>query len=106
MADQPLFQGYMGTSIDRPLTGKPYAYNQVRDDLAEIADFCDMDFACAMNHFGTHSLRSGIATKAAEALVPERLFQQHGGWKSKQAMYAYVKESAPNKLSVSAALGY
>ena len=69
-ADQPLFQGYMGTSIDKPLSGKPCAYNQVRDDLlAEIADLCEMDFACAMKHFGTHSLRSGGATKAAEALV-------------------------------------
>ena len=61
----------------------PY-YNQVRDDLAEILDVCDMDFACSMKHFGTHSLRSGGATQAAEALVPERLFHQHGDWQSKQ----------------------
>jgi hypothetical protein len=40
-----------------------------------------------------HSLRSGGATAAASAGVDERLFKNHGRWKSDSAKDGYVKES-------------
>ena len=54
---------------------------------------------------GTHSLRSGGATAAANAGVPDRLFLRHGRWSSVSAKDGYVKDSLASRLSVSKALG-
>ena len=35
--------------------------------------------------FSMHSLRAGIATAAANAVVSDRLFEHHGCWKSESA---------------------
>ena len=51
------------------------------------------------------SLRSGGASQAAKAGVPDRLFKRHGRWKSENAKDGYVKERVPNLLSVSQSLG-
>ena len=51
----------------------------------------------------THSLRSGGATAAANAGIPDRLFKRHGRWSSDSARVGYVKDSS--RLSVSKALG-
>ena len=53
--------------------------------------------------YGLHSLRSGGASTAAAAGVPDRLIQQQGGWRS-DAMKAYIQESLPNLLQVSQVL--
>jgi len=50
--------------------------------------------------FGVHSLRSGGASAAAALGVPARLFQRHGGWRSKKAMNNYVEESLDSLLLV------
>jgi len=55
--------------------------------------------------FGTHSLRSGGATAAAKFGVPDRLFKQHGRWKSENAKDGYVESSLKELLSVSKNLG-
>ncbi|XP_072040161.1 integrase/recombinase xerD homolog [Amphiura filiformis] len=55
--------------------------------------------------FGVHSLRSGGATEAANAGVPERLFKRHSRWRSDSAKDGYVKESLSKLLSVSQSLG-
>ena len=39
---------------------------------------------------GTHSLRSGGASAAANAGVPDRLFKRHGRWLSDSAKDGYV----------------
>ena len=52
-----------------------------------------------------HSLRAGGATAAAEAGVPDRLFQRHGRWRSEKAKDGYVKDSLEKRLSVSKKLG-
>ena len=39
---------------------------------------------------GRHSLRSGGATAAANAGVPNRLFKRHGHWASELAKDGYV----------------
>ena len=41
---------------------------------------------------GLHSLRSGVATEAANSGVCDRLFKKHGRWKSECAKDRYVKE--------------
>ena len=54
---------------------------------------------------GTHSLRSGGATAAANAGIPDRLFKRHGRWSFDSAKDDYVKDSLSSRLSVSKALG-
>jgi len=54
---------------------------------------------------GTHSLRSGGATVAANAGVPDPLFKRHGRWASESAKDGYVQDYLSVRLSVSKALG-
>ena len=54
--------------------------------------------------FGLHSLRSGGASAAANAGVPDRLFKRHGRWRSESAKDGYVKDSISSLLSVSQSL--
>ena len=55
--------------------------------------------------FGVYSLRSGGATAAANAGVPDRLFKRHSHWRSESAKDGYVKDSVSSLLSVSRRLG-
>ena len=55
--------------------------------------------------FGLHSLRSGGASAAANAGVPDRLFKRHGRWRSENAKDGYVKDSMESRLSVSRDIG-
>ena len=55
--------------------------------------------------FGLHSLWAGGATAAANAGVPDRLFKQHGRWKSESAKDGYIKDSMEKRLKVSKPLG-
>ena len=54
--------------------------------------------------FGLHSLRSGGATAAAQAGIPDRLFKRHGRWRSESAKDGYVKDSLSALMSVSESL--
>ena len=42
--------------------------------------------------FGMHSLRSGGASAAANAGLPDRLFKRHGRWLSETAKDGYIKD--------------
>ena len=42
--------------------------------------------------FSRHSLRSGGASAAANTRVKDRLFKQHGKWKSKSVKEGYVED--------------
>ena len=42
--------------------------------------------------FSLHSLRSGGATAAANAGVPDRCFKRHGCWRSESAKDGYVRD--------------
>ena len=57
-----------------------------------------------LSPFDTHSLRAGGASAAANAGVPDGLFQRHGRWKSISAD-GYVGEILISRLSVSKKLG-
>ena len=50
--------------------------------------------------YGTHSMRSGGASVAANAGVPDRLFKRHGRWSSDKAKAVYVKDNVERLLSV------
>ena len=50
-------------------------------------------------------MRSGGATAAANANVPDRIFKRHGRWKSENAKDGYVKDSLENRLEVSRKFG-
>jgi len=63
------------------------------------------DIVPDISAIGTHSLRSGGATAAANAGVPDRLFKRHGNWASESAKDGYVQDSLSSRLSVSKALG-
>ena len=54
--------------------------------------------------FGLHSLRSGGASAAANAGVPDRLFKRHGRWRSESAKDGYIKDSMSALMSVSESL--
>ena len=53
---------------------------------------------------GTHSIRSGGASPAANAGISDCLFKRHGRWLSDNAKDGYVKDSLSARLSVSKAL--
>ena len=55
--------------------------------------------------FSPHSLRSGGATAAAGAGIPDRIFKRHGRWKSENAKDGYVKDTLEKRLSVTKNLG-
>jgi hypothetical protein len=87
--------------------GRQLSYPQARYHvLAQVAVQLGISHKEASSQFGLHSLRSGGATQCALKGVEERLFQAHGGWRSKEAMHAYIKESLEHRLAPSAALGY
>lgn len=83
------------------LADKPLSYTSMREiflrALSEVGE--------EPRKFGLHSLRSGGATAAANADIPDRLFKAHGRWRSETAKDGYVKDNINNFLSVSKNLG-
>ena len=79
----------------------PIPYTSVRPYVLEYAKSVGLNEKL----FGTHSLRRGGATSAANNGINDRLFQKHGRWKSVSAKNDYVDEDLHNVLSVSRSLG-
>jgi integrase len=84
------FGKYLATK-DVPLT-----YSNVRDLVKTKAVFLGLDPSL----FGTHSLRAGGSTVAANSGISDRLFQRHGHWATASAKDGYVKDSLDARLSV------
>ena len=80
---------------------KGLSYSRLRELVLEAFK----DIVPDISAIGTHSLRSGGATAAANAGVPDRLFKRHGRWASESAKDGYVQDSLSSRLSVSKALG-
>ena len=80
---------------------KPLSYSTIRDHFK--ASF--KDIVPDISRFGTHSLRAGGASAAANAGVNDRLFQRHGRWKTVSAMNGYVDDNLESRLTVSKMLG-
>ena len=53
---------------------------------------------------GTHSMRSGGATAAANSRVPDRLWKKHGRWKSEWVKDHYAREKLKERLRPSQAV--
>ena len=62
------------------------------------------DIVPDISAIGKHNLRSGEATAAANAGLPDRLFKLHGCWASESVKDGYVQDSSSARLSVSKAL--
>lgn len=79
---------------------KPLSYTRARESiigrLQEFMNGADISL---------HSFRSGGATKAANARVPDRHWKRHGRWKSESAKDGYAEDSLESRLLVSRALG-
>ena len=58
-----------------------------------------------VGEYSLHSLRSGGATTAGEAGIPDRVFKRHGRWKSDKAKDGYVQDSLEKHLTVLQSLG-
>ena len=80
---------------------EPIKYTRAREIILEAFKGVGLDVKC----FGTHSLRSGGATSAANNLVCDRLFKKHGRWRSEKAKDGYVSENIEQLLSVTLKLG-
>ena len=87
----PLFRATPKCPFDA-LSGKSFEYAQLREELVSgIADLLDMDMASAKKQFGTHSLRRGGATKAAERRARSQA-SVPAGWRSNKSMDCLIKE--------------
>ena len=93
---RPVFADAYGTGF--LLT--PLPYHRARELM--LAKFTVIGLAAS--HFGTHSLRAGGATLAANLGVDDKLWMEHGGWRSQSAALGYVRTSVAAKLSVTTAM--
>lgn len=101
-ADKLLFRGLSPTKQGyrlRPSGG--LSYTRVRELVLEKVKEIGLD----PKQFGLHSLRSGGASAAANAGVPDRWFKRHGRWVSENAKDGYVKDKLEDRLSVTRSLG-
>ena len=80
---------------------KPLSYTRAREIILEALKDVGED----PKKYGTHSLRSGGASSAANAGIPDRMFKRHGRWKSEKAKDGYIKDNLTSLLSVSRSLG-
>ena len=63
------------------------SYTRVRELVLQKLAALGLD----PKQFGLHSLRSGGASAAANAGVPDRLFKRHGRWRSENAKELFSK---------------
>ena len=77
------------------------SYTRTREIVLEAL----RPFVPDIRKFGLHSLRSGGATAASNALLPSHLISMHGRWKSEKARSAYIKTDPQARLLPSSVLG-
>ena len=77
------------------------SYSTFKDSLKGILEQLGYD----SRKYGTHSLRAGGATAAANHGVSDRLFKVHGRWKCEQSKDRYVQDSIHRRLKVTLNLG-
>ena len=87
--DSPLFCQLSKTKCGYKPRSKGLSYSRLRELVLEAFK----DIVPDISAIGTHSLRSGGATAAANAGVPDRLFKRHGRWASESAKDGYVQDS-------------
>ena len=97
-----LFRGLVNTKSGTKLrdTGG-LSYTRVCEVVLDKLSAIGLD----RHQFGLQSLRSGGASAAANAGVPDRCFKRHGRWRSENAKDGYVKDNLKNRLDVTLKLG-
>ena len=85
----------------RPDVNKHTTYSRTREVVLEALESVGLN----KKKFGLHSLRAGGASAAANRSINDRLFKNHGRWKSENAKDGYVKDDLKFKLSVTLGLG-
>ena len=79
--DSPLFCQLSKTKCGYKPRLKDLSYSKLRELVLEAFK----DIVPDISAIGTHSLRSGGATAATNAGVPDQLFKRHGRWASESA---------------------
>jgi len=101
-SDLCLFRGIIKTKDGKKLQPSgSVCYSTMRDLFRKKLEA----LGHAATGFGLHSFRAGGASTAAKAGVPDRLFKQHGRWKSESAKDGYVEDSVENRLSITRNIG-
>ena len=80
----------------------PLSYGSTRDIVKSKATSLGLNPQC----FGTHSMRAGGSSAAANNGVADRIFQRHGRWSSVAAKDGYIKDSLKSRLSVTQMIGH
>ena len=100
--DKHLFRGLSRTKGGHRLRASGgLSYTRVRELVLEKIAAIGLD----PKQFGLHSLRSGGASAAANAGVPDRWFKRHGRWLSENTKDGYIKDKLEDRLSVSKNIG-
>ena len=96
-AEKYLFRGILNMKLGarlRPSSG--LSYTKVRELVLEMLAKIGLD----KSRYGLHSLRSGGASAAANAGIPDQWFKRHGRWKSENTKDGYFKDSLEDRLRV------
>ena len=97
-----LFRRLVNTKSGQKLKDSvPLSYTRARELVLDMLEAIGLD----RKQFGLHSLRSGGASAAANAGVPDRCFKRHGRWRSESAKDGYIRDKLEERLSVSKNLG-
>jgi integrase len=98
-----LFRRIISTKTGKTLgpASMPMTYTNFRDMLKKKLTQIGLDVAV----FGTHSLRAGGATMAANNQVSDRLLQRHGRWSGSSSANRYLEDELAQRLSVSQTIG-
>ena len=100
--DRLLFRALVKTKLGYKLRDSGgLSYTRAREIVLEMLGEAGYDKTV----FGLHSLRSGGASAAASAGVPDRLFKRHGRWRSENAKDGYIKDALTDRLSVTKGIG-
>ena len=103
--------------IFRPLVKTKSSHKLIQNDKTISDTTCKDQQAKSLKNvvpdpssYGTHSSRSGGATRAANSGIGDPVFQRYGRWQSVAATDGYVKDNVKDnvtaRLQVSKSLGF
>ena len=98
--DRPLFSAISVREGQEVYGSTPISYQSLRKGVLAVFQ----EVGLPVQKFGLHSLRAGGATLAANSGVSDRLWMEHGGWRSFRSAVGYVKTSSEVKASVTKAI--
>ncbi|BDA43598.1 probable Gag-Pol polyprotein at N-terminal half [Coccomyxa sp. Obi] len=99
-SSRPLFSAVSVCDGVEVYGNTPASYQYLRRGILEAFQAVGLP----AKQFGLHSLRAGGATQAANQGIPDRLWMEHGGWKSQRSAFGYVKTSSEVKAGVTQAM--